>query len=126
MHESTAQRIVTRTEQRLLAADALDRVRLAATESLAADAVVVVDASESPIERPQKNKATFTVGKHTHTQKFQLVIGQASGHILHVAQAVSNEHDVTLARQHRRHFRRVVYASGIWATKGWRSKVAES
>lgn len=28
------------------------------------------------------------------------MIEQASGHILHVAQAVSNEHDVTLARQH--------------------------
>ncbi|QLQ30717.1 MAG: transposase [Candidatus Thiothrix singaporensis] len=52
----------------------------------------------------QKSKATFTAGKHTHTQKFQLVIDQASGHILHVAQAVSNEHDVTLARQHTEAF----------------------
>lgn len=69
VHESTAQRIVIRTEQRLLAADALDRVRLAATESLATDAVVIVDASESPIERPKKNKATSTVGKNTRTRK---------------------------------------------------------
>ncbi|QLQ32180.1 MAG: hypothetical protein HZT40_11965 [Candidatus Thiothrix singaporensis] len=32
------------------------------------------------------------------------MIEQASGHILHVAQAVSNEHDVTLARQHTEAF----------------------
>ncbi|QLQ34220.1 MAG: transposase [Candidatus Thiothrix singaporensis] len=32
------------------------------------------------------------------------MIDQASGHILHVAQAVSNEHDVTLARQHTEAF----------------------
>lgn len=69
VHESTAQRIVTRTEQRLLAANELDRVQRAATETLAADAVVIVDASESPIERPKKNQATFTVGKNTRTRK---------------------------------------------------------
>lgn len=69
VHESTAQRIVTRTEQRLLAADALEQVRLAATENPAAEAVVIVDASESPIERPKKNKATFTVGKNIRTRK---------------------------------------------------------
>ncbi|QLQ32181.1 MAG: hypothetical protein HZT40_11970 [Candidatus Thiothrix singaporensis] len=68
MHESTAQRIVTRTEQRLLAADALDRVRLAATESLAAGAVVVVDASESPIERPQKTRRLLQ-WENTRTRK---------------------------------------------------------
>lgn len=56
VHESTAQRIVIRTEQRLLAADALDRVRLVSTESLATEAVVIVDASESPIELPKKTR----------------------------------------------------------------------
>ncbi|QLQ32224.1 MAG: transposase [Candidatus Thiothrix singaporensis] len=63
-----------------------------------------MDASESPIERPKKQGDFYSGKKHTHTQKFQLVIDQASGHILHVAQAVSNEHDVTLARQHTEAF----------------------
>lgn len=69
VHESTAQRIVTRTAQRLLAAQALDRVRLAATEVLAADAVVIVDASESPIERPKKTRRLLPWEEaHAHTK----------------------------------------------------------
>ncbi|QLQ30718.1 MAG: transposase family protein [Candidatus Thiothrix singaporensis] len=67
VHESTAQRIVTRTEQRLLAAQA-DRERLAATENLAADTVVVVDASESPIERPKKQGDFYSGKTHAHAK----------------------------------------------------------
>lgn len=51
VHESTAQRIVVRVEQRLMASGQLALVQSVKRQ---APAVVIVDASESPIERPKK------------------------------------------------------------------------
>lgn len=69
IHESTAQRIVTRTEERLANAQCLDleRLRPHANADAAQRTVFIVDASESPIERPKKNKNGFTAAKSTST-----------------------------------------------------------
>jgi hypothetical protein len=69
VHESTAQRMVTRTEQRLADAPLLDleRLRPHANADAAHKTVFIVDASESPIERPKKNKNSFIAAKSTST-----------------------------------------------------------
>ena len=69
VHESTAQRIVVRTEQRLLSAAVLEQTRQAVVKNIGEDAVVIVDASESPIERPKKNRVTSTAVKNTPTPR---------------------------------------------------------
>lgn len=63
-HESTAQRIVCKVEQRLLASRRFtlpprDRA-LALGEDLG---LVLMDATETPIERPKKNSAATTVAR---------------------------------------------------------------
>lgn len=49
---------------------------------------------------PKKQHAYYSGKQHTHTQKFQILIDQHDGRIVHTAMATSNEHDLTLARQH--------------------------
>ncbi|MCP5448966.1 MAG: transposase family protein [Gammaproteobacteria bacterium] len=64
VHESTAQRVVCKVEQRLLASRRFtppprDRA-LALGEDLG---LVLMDATETPIERPKKNSAATTVAR---------------------------------------------------------------
>ena len=64
VHESTVCRIVHRVEDKLIKSNKFSlpgRKTLVSTE--VEWQVVVVDVGESPIERPQKNSATTTVGR---------------------------------------------------------------
>ena len=73
MHESNAQRIVTRVENRLAASGFLARVKPEMGSAVEVGnrsddcAVVILDASEVPIERPKKSKRPTTVAKSTPT-----------------------------------------------------------
>ncbi|SKA71778.1 Helix-turn-helix of DDE superfamily endonuclease [Thiothrix eikelboomii] len=62
VHESTAQRIVKRVETRLEASGVLSLAQTASREGVRG---VLLDASEVPIERPQKNKRLTTVERST-------------------------------------------------------------
>lgn len=77
VHESNAQRIVKRVEERLAASGTLDLAKpskpsastdIIATESaVTLDHVVILDASEVPIERPKKVKKPTTVVRNVPT-----------------------------------------------------------
>ena len=76
VHESNAQRITCRVEERLAASGYLDLVkpseRPKGVEAEAPETiesvVVLLDASEVPIERPKKVKSASTVGRSTRTR----------------------------------------------------------
>ena len=74
VHESNAQRITCRVEERLAASGYLDLVKRSASAAKAVEkevpvtvepVVVLLDASEVPIERPKKAKRASTVVKST-------------------------------------------------------------
>jgi hypothetical protein len=73
VHESNAQRIVTRVENRLAASGFLAQVKPAVGSAVEvgnrsdACAVVILDASKVPIERPKKSKRPTTVATSTPT-----------------------------------------------------------
>jgi len=77
VHESSAQRITCRVEDRLAATGFLELVKPAAansemawpTEALPTDArkIVLLDASEVAIERPKKNRRCSTAAKSART-----------------------------------------------------------
>lgn len=66
VHESNAYRIVTRVESRLAESGVLALVKPTAASS--AEPVVIRDASEVPIHRPQKNKQPTTAARNTPTR----------------------------------------------------------
>jgi hypothetical protein len=64
IHESNAQRIVTKVEDRLAASGQFSLPSHHRATQLGEDLVaVVIDATETPIERPKKNSAVTTVGR---------------------------------------------------------------
>ena len=66
LHESTANRIITQVEDVLLKSGVFSlpkRREVAETDWT----VVLVDATESPVERPKKNNGATTVGKRSAT-----------------------------------------------------------
>ncbi len=70
MNESTAYRIIKRTEERLMTSRAFTlpgKKKLVAADNQIE--VVVVDVTQTPIERPKKDKKDFTVekGENTHS-----------------------------------------------------------
>jgi hypothetical protein len=65
--------------------------------------VVVVDVTQTPIERRQKNKSSSTVvKKKRHTLKSQLVVNQATREIICTAHGKGKEHDFRLFRSKTR------------------------
>jgi IS5 family transposase len=101
LHESSAQRIVSKVERRLLDSGRFNlpnRHRaLALGEELE---LVLVDASETPIERPKKKQRRYYSGKKKrHTLKAQLLIEPSSGVVLSSAFAAGPCHDKVLCTQ---------------------------
>ena len=69
VNESTAYRIIKKTEERLIASRAFTlpgKKKLLAVDYQIE--VVVVDVTETPIERPKKNKKDFTAAKRENTR----------------------------------------------------------
>jgi hypothetical protein len=103
--ESTVCRIVHWVEDSLMRSG---RFRLPGKKTLlhgfGRPQVVVVDVTETPIERPQRRQRQFYSGKKKrHTLKSQLVIDQATGRII-----------CTYFGKGRRHDFKVFQASGVY------------
>ena len=68
IHESTAQRIVRRIEDILIKDDAFALPGNKGLQDLNSDDLVLVDVTESPVERPKKNNGRITQVKRKNTQ----------------------------------------------------------
>jgi hypothetical protein len=103
LHESTACRIVHHVEEVL----AHSRVfRLPGKQALPMAGpdreVIVVDATETPIERPKKGQRRYYSGrKKRHTLKAQLVVDRSTAKILCTAHGRGPQHDFALYRDSR-------------------------
>jgi len=58
---------------------------------------VLVDVTESPVERPKKNqKRHYNGKKKRHTQKTQLIVNRQTKEIICTAHAVGSQHDFAI------------------------------
>ncbi|MEH1906852.1 IS5 family transposase [Nostoc sp.] len=95
VNESTAYRIIRKIEDTLVKSRIFT---LPGKKKLASSnyqlEVVVVDVTESPIERPKKKQKNFYSGKKKqHTLKSQVIVDQANGQIICTAHGKGREHD---------------------------------
>lgn len=96
--ESTVCRIVQRVEKTLMDSG---KFRLAGKKRLYSETdspeVVLLDVTETPIERPKYHQRSFYSGKKKqHTLKLQLVIEQATGEIICLSCGAGKSHDFAL------------------------------
>ncbi len=103
LSESAVCRLIQRVERLLMDSG---QFRLPGKKQLYQNAynwdVVVVDVTESPIERPKKKQRGYYSGKKKqHTFKAQVVVNQSNGQILCTAFAKGRVHDFRLFKQHR-------------------------
>lgn len=96
--ESTAYRIVRKIEDILIKSKVFSLPgKKKLTHSDRQIEVVVVDVTETPIERPKKNIHRFYSGKKKkHTLKSQVVVEQESREIICTAHGKGKEHDFRL------------------------------
>ena len=100
MSESTVCRIVQWVEDQLIQSGQFRlRGKKALVRGFKIPEVVVIDVTESPIERPQRRQRAFYSGKKKrHTLKSQLVIDLQSGQILCTFFGKGRRHDFKLYR----------------------------
>ena len=103
LSESAVCRLIQRVERLLMDSG---KFRLPGKKQLYQNAynwdVVVVDVTESPIERPKKKQRRYYSGKKKrHTLKAQVVVNQATGQILCTAFGKGRVHDFQLFKLHR-------------------------
>lgn len=96
--EATVCRIVQRVEKTLMDSG---KFRIAGKKRLYSETdppeVVLLDVTETPIERPKHNQVAFYSGKKKqHTLKLQLVIDQATGEIICLSCGPGRCHDFAL------------------------------
>jgi hypothetical protein len=101
VHEATVCRIVKKVENALLRCGIFllpGKKQLLAPESVAN--LVVIDATETPIERPKKGQKRFYSGKKKrHTLKSQLVVDPKTKAISCTTFAAGKEHDFHLFKR---------------------------
>ena len=103
LHESTAWRIVRRIEDVLIKAEEfhLPSKRELQKESTELE-LVVVDASETEIERPKKKQKLYYSGKQRcHTLKTQLIINRLTREVICTTFGKGREHDFALFKRSR-------------------------
>jgi hypothetical protein len=101
IHESTAWRIVRRIEDVLIKAEEfhLPSKRELQKESTELE-LVVVDASETEIERPKKKQKLYYSGKQRcHTLKTQLIINRLTREVICTAFGKGRQHDFDLFKK---------------------------
>jgi hypothetical protein len=103
LSESAVCRLIQKVESLLMASG---QFRLPGKKQLAENAyswsVLVVDVTESPIERPKKKQRAYYSGKkRRHTLKAQVVVNQANGQIICTAFGKGRGHDFRLFKLHR-------------------------
>ena len=95
LHESTIARIVRKVENALIRAGSFQlpgKKQLLDPE--AATKLIVIDATETPIERPKKGQKRFYSGKKKrHTLKTQLVVDPKTKAVICTRFAAGKEHD---------------------------------
>ncbi len=97
VNESTAYRIIRKVEDYLIASEVFSLpAKKKLLESDQEIQVVVVDVTESQIERPQKTETVLQWQKKRHTFKSQIFINQANQQIICTAHAKGKKHDFTL------------------------------
>jgi len=101
VHESTVSRIVRKVENALHRAG---RFKLPGKkqllESESAAELVVIDATETPIQRPKKRQKRFYSGKKKrHTLKTQLVVDPKTQAVICTTFAAGKEHDFHLFKR---------------------------
>lgn len=107
MNESTAYRIIRKTEDTLVSSRAFTLPgKKKLQESDCQIEIVVVDVTETPIERPKKNIHQFYSGKKKrHTLKSQIVVNQATKEIICTAHGKGKEHDFRIFRNSKTRLR---------------------
>ena len=101
LNESNVYRTVTKIEKILIKAE---KFRLPGKKELLKSnknlKTIVIDVTETPIERPKKNKSITERGKKKrHTLKSQIVINQETRQILCTASSKGREHDFSLFKK---------------------------
>ncbi len=108
VHEATVCRIVKKVENALLRDGIFQlpgKKQLLDPESVAK--LVVIDATETPIERPKKGQKRFYSGKKKrHTFKTQLVVDPVTKAIICTTFAAGKEHDFHLFKRNRVRFKK--------------------
>ncbi len=101
VHESTVSRIIRKVENALIQAGIFQlsgKKQLLHSESVAN--LVVIDATETPIERPKKGQRGFYSGKKKrHTFKTQLVVDPKTKAVICTTFAAGKEHDFHLFKR---------------------------
>lgn len=103
LSESAVCRLIRKVETLLIGSD---KFHLPGKKQLYENAVpwnvLVVDATESPIERPKKKQRKYYSGKKKrHTLKAQVVVDQGTGQIICTAFDKGRVHDFRLFKQFR-------------------------
>ena len=101
VHESTVSRIVRKVENALIRAGMFQlpgKKQLLDREAIAK--LIVIDATETPIERPKKGQRRFYSGKKKrHTFKTQLVVDPKTKAVICTTFAAGKEHDFHLFKR---------------------------
>jgi len=110
VHESTVSRIVRKVETALIQAGIFQlpgEKQLLDPEAVAK--LVVIDATETPIERPKKGQKRFYSGKKKrHTFKTQLVVDPKTQAVICTKFATGKEHDFHLFKRSKVKFKKEV------------------
>lgn len=103
IHEATVCRIVTKIENALIGCGKFQLTgKKQLLDTLAAAKLVVIDATETPIERPKKGQKRFYSGKKKrHTFKTQLLVDPLTKAVICTTRAASKEHDFHLFKRSR-------------------------
>ncbi|MEH2455586.1 IS5 family transposase [Nostoc sp.] len=128
VNESTAYRIIRKIEDILISSREFS---LPGKKKLSGSnyqiEVVVVDVTESPIERPKKKQKQFYSGKKKrHTLKSQVVIDQSSGEILCTAHGKGKEHDFRIFKNSKLRLRKDIECLGDKGYQGIQKLHAKS
>ena len=71
--------------------------------------LILIDVTETPIERPKKHQKTFYSGKQgEHTLKFQVVLGGKSGLIMCLNHEKGRTHDFKLFKNSKIKFHKLL------------------
>jgi len=103
IHEATVCRIVTKIENALIGCGKFQLPgKKQLLDTLAAAKLVVIDATETPIERPKKGQKGFYSGKKKrHTFKTQLLVDPLTKAVICTTFAAGKEHDFHLFKRSR-------------------------
>ncbi len=102
MSESNCYKLIKKTEDILVRSEDFrlpDRKKLAKSDTEIE--AVLIDATEMPIERPQKRQKFYYSGKKRHTLKTQLVVNAKTLEILAVNFANGKRHDFRIFKESR-------------------------